>query len=459
MSRHIRFLRTTPLLLALSLFSACGNSNVSDGQDAVTALPDTLRVGTLYSPTSYFILQDMEMGYDYELITRFTEDKNIYLDLVVAPNLEALVTMIDSAEIDIAAFDIPVTTEYKSHVVHAGPEKVTTQVLVQPQTKNRITDVTQLVGKEIYVENNSKYYHRLINLNDELGGGILIHTIDRDTLITEDFIDMVSKREIPLTVVDSDIARINRTYYPGLDISLPVSFPQRSSWGIRPDIKWLADSINDWLAETEIKDAQNDLMKRYFEISKSYPGGGYRFTNGNISDYDTLFRKYAAEIGMDWRLLAAQGYAESQFDPTLVSWAGARGIMQIMPSTARAFGLDDSEIATPEPNIRTAAHIMASIDRSMQKYVADPEERMKFNLAAYNAGVGHIYDAIALARKYGRNPQIWDGQVSVTLRMKDRPEYYNDSVCHFGYFRGRQTTAYVNKVIAFYNKSKKYVNP
>ncbi len=451
------------LLLTAGMMPSCTltASRHSTPDTTSTDIPDTLRVGTLYSPTSYFLLRDTEMGYDYELINRFAEEKNVVVDLTVASSLESLIALIDSGKIDIAAYDIPVTAEYRERVVAAGPEKVTTQVLVQPKASTdsttRVTDVTQLVGREIYVENNSKYLHRLKNLNDELGGGINIHTIDRDTLITEDLIDMVSSGMIPLTVVDSDIAHLNRTYYPGLDISLPVSLSQRSAWGVRPQIAWLADSINSWLETTGVQRTNEALLKRYFELSKVYSGVNYKFTGGKISEYDQLFKKYASENGFDWRLLAAQGYIESQFNSNLVSWAGARGIMQIMPATARAFGLNENQIATPEPNIRTAASIMASIDRSMKKYIDDPDERIKFDLAAYNAGIGHIYDAIALAQKYGRNPQLWNGNVAETLKMKDRPEYYNDSVCHFGYFRGRETNAYVTRVIAFYNNSKKYV--
>jgi membrane-bound lytic murein transglycosylase F len=167
--------------------------------------------------------------------------------------------------------------------------------------------------------------------------------------------------------------------------------------------------------------------------------------------------KYAAEIGWDWRLLASQGFSESRFDTTVVSWAGARGIMQIMPSTARAFGLEADRIANPEANIATAVKILKSLNRSLQKYVPDDVERQKFIVAAYNSGIAHVYDAIALAQKYGKNPQLWDGNVAETILMKSKPEFYNDSVCKYGYFRGKQTVIYVAQVMNFYEKSKKEI--
>lgn len=448
------------LLLAICSIYSCGRGNGAGGPDSDSTshtLPDTLRVGTLYSPTSYFIYREEQMGYDYDMVTRFGADKGIAIDLHVAPSLTSLVEMLDSGIIDLAAYEIPITAEYKPHVVAAGDENITTQVLVQPKSDNPITDVTQLAGREVYVEAGSKYLYRLENLNDEIGGGIKIHQVKSDTLITEDLIEMVANGEIPLTIVDSDIARINRTYYNSLDIGLPVSFEQRAAWGVSPKKPWLADSITEWMGQAEPRKAQARILKRYFELSKESPALSIDFSKGRISPYDRFFRQYANEIGWDWRMLAAQGYTESRFDSTAVSWAGARGVMQIMPRTARAYGLSSSKITNPEANIRTAAAIMKALDKSLSKKVPDSEERRKFILAAYNSGIAHIYDAIALAKKYGKNPQIWDGNVADALLMKAKPEYYNDPVCKYGYFRGKETTAYVRKVMDFYKRSTAHI--
>lgn len=145
------------------------------------------------------------------------------LDLTVAHSLAEAVALLDSGIVDVIAHEVPVTAEYRSHgIVYCGPRNTTRQVLVQPLSgrKPEITDVTQLVGRDVYVIDKSKYLSRMENLNDELGGGIAIHTVDRDTLIAEDLIEMVSKGEIPLTVVDSDVALVNKTYYPRLDITM-----------------------------------------------------------------------------------------------------------------------------------------------------------------------------------------------------------------------------------------------
>ncbi len=464
----LRYIATICVIALSAMTQSCNNSSgrltadasaVSDST-ATHSLPDTLRVGTLYSPTSYFIFRDTEMGYDYDLISKFSEDKGIVLKLEVATNLESAIAMLDSGRVDLIAYQVPITATYREHALPCGVESVTHQVLVQPKKSKsgRITDVTELVGKEVYVEANSKYYQRLLNLNDELGGGIKIRPIERDTLITEDLIEMVSKGEIPLTIVDSNIAQLNKTYYPGIDVDLSVSFPQRAAWAVAPSKAWLGDSIDVWTGEETPRLERMMLLKRYYEMSKSMPSlFTFNFASGRMSPFDALFKKYASEIGWDWRLLASQGYTESRFDSTRVSWAGARGVMQLMPATARANGLDMSKISYNEPNIATAVKVIASLDRSLSHYVTDKEERKKFVIAAYNSGLAHIIDAIRLAKKLGIDATRWDGCVARALLLKSNPEYFHDPVVKHGYFRGRQTTEYVKSVYNCYEKAKRQI--
>ncbi|MDE5745550.1 MAG: transporter substrate-binding domain-containing protein, partial [Paramuribaculum sp.] len=417
-------------IAATSILFGCSGRDTNSAHGNVHAFPDTLRVGTLYSPTSYFIYREETMGYDYDLVKRLAQDKGMVLRLKVASSLQRVVEMLDSGTIDLIAYEVPITGEYRSKVVPCGIESITHQVLVQPKKsyEGLISDVTQLVGRTVYVEKDSKYHHRMENLNEELGGGIEVIPIDRDTLITEDLIAMVSRKEIPLTIVDSDIARLNKTYFNDLDITLQISFAQRAAWGVAHGKEWLADSITEWMAEEQPRKTRDSLLKRYFEKSKS-DGSRFRFSldlsRGYISPFDHLFKKYAGQINWDWRLLASQGYCESHFDSTQVSWAGARGIMQLMPSVARSYGLDENTIAHNEPNIEAAAKIVQSLNKVLAPKVPDPEERKKFIVAAYNSGIAHILDAIAIAKKYGLNPEVWEGQVENALLMKSNPDVYN----------------------------------
>ncbi len=450
------------VVVTLILFSrGCSGRGLHAGASHSHPLPDTLTVATLYSPTSYFIYKEEEMGYDYSLIKEFAADKGIALHIKVAPNLQDMIEWLDSGYVDLIAYEVPMTAENRESVVECGPRSESFQVLVQPRKKNEqlVTDETQLVGRDIYVEGDSKYYHRLVNLDEELGGGLNIHIVERDTIITEDLIRMVSTGEIPLTVVDNHIALINKTYYPDIDVSLPLSFPQRSAWGVAPGNRWLADSIDSWLSLEEPRHAQSALLKKYFELSKvAKPSILIDLTQGHISPYDNLFRHYADSIGYDWRLLASQGYVESRFDSSLTSWAGAKGIMQIMPRTALAYGSDPDSLEDPEVSIQTAIRILTDLRGKLSRHVPDSAECAKFVLGAYNCGIAHIYDALALARKYGYDPHVWDGNVAECMILKSNPEYYNDPVCKYGYARGLQTVAYVQRVVEFYNTAIDYID-
>lgn len=453
------------LMLLMFVLTACGGKGkpACDGDGANgSAWPDTLRVGTLYSPGGYFIYRDEEMGYHYAMVRRLCDDKNIEMSLEVAPTLGALVEMLEKGEIDLIAYDIPVTGDYTSAVMHCGPVNETHQVLVQPTVNGKATidDVTELAGHTVWVEDGTKYQSRLRHLNDEIGGGIDIRTIERDTVITEDLIDMVAAGEIGLTVADNDIARVSRTYHPKLDVSVELSLPQRASWGVATGNKSLADSIDAWFGNESVKRTNSESLRRYYELGKdddSQTGSEIDLSSGHISSYDAFFKKEAERIGWDWRLLASVGYVESGFDPTLVSWAGARGVMQIMPVSAKAFGSSIEAVADPATSIRVAADILQSLDKSLTGAIADERERRKFVLASYNSGIAHIRDAIVIADSTGHDPAKWHGNVAEALLLKSNPQFYNLPGCKYGYFNGRQTYAFVDKVYNFYERTKRHV--
>lgn len=262
-------------------------------------------------------------------------------------------------------------------------------------------DVTELVGKDIYVK-PGKYYDRLVNLNSELGGGIRIHEVTNDSITIEDLITQVAQGKILYTVADNDLARLNKTYYPNLNIGLSISFDQRSSWAVRKDSPELAAAATQWHQENMTSPAYTASMKRYFENSKMMPHSPIlSLKEGKISHYDHLFKKYSKDIGWDWRMLASLAYTESNFDTTAVSWAGAKGLMQLMPATARAMGVPPGKEQNPEESVKAAIKYITATDRSFSM-IPDKQERLNFILASYNAGLGHIYDAMALAENTGK---------------------------------------------------------
>ena len=404
---------------------------------------------TLNSSISYFDYRGEPMGFQYELAKQFAESLGLKLEIRTARNTRELVKLLNQREGDFIAYPLPVTKEFKDSVLFCGEDIITHQVLVQRNGNKKekaLTNVTELIGKDVYAK-PGKYLDRLTNLNKELGGGINIHAVTNDSITTEDLIMQVSNGTIDYAIADNDLARLNKTYYSNLNISLAVSFDQRASWAVRKTSPLLSEAANQWHKENETSPAYKASTKKYFETSKRLPHGPIlSLKDGKISHFDHLFKKYASEIGWDWRVIASLAYTESNFDSTAVSWVGARGLMQLMPSTARAMGVPEGKDSDPEESVKAASKYLSLLSRSFSK-VTDPNERIKFILGAYNAGLGHIFDAMALAEKYGKNKYVWNDNVDIYILLKSNEEYFNDPVCKNGYFRGRETYNFVKDIL------------
>ncbi len=171
-----------------------------------------------------------------------------------------------------------------------------------------------------------------------------------------------------------------------------------------------------------------------------------------LSEYDDDFREASEALGYDWTLVAAIAYTESRFDSTAISEAGACGVMQVMPNTMRGFDIPDSMHMDSKTNIMAATELLKALDKRF-RYIRNKEERINFVLASYNAGYGHIQDAMQLAKKHGKNRFIWNNSVDSFLILKSKPEFYNDSVCRNGKFAGwKETLSFVKKVHSNWNR-------
>lgn len=450
------------MLLCLLVTAGCRGNRTDSREERVHDLQQIkdsgeLVVLTLYSSTSYFNYRGQDMGFQYELSEQFAKSLGVKLKVKVARNVKDLIRKLEAGEGDLIAYTLPVTKEWKDSLLYCGEDVITHQVVVQRKNGRHkpLKDVTELIGKDIYV-NPGKYYERLVNLDKELGGGIRIHLVRSDSISAEDLITQVAQGKIPYTVADNDIARLNRTYYPNLDINLKISFDQRSSWAVRKDCPQLARAASEWHKANLTSPDYKASTKRYFEISKATPHTPIlSLREGKISHYDALFKKYSKEIGWDWRLLASLAYTESNFDTTAVSWAGARGLMQLMPSTARAMGLPDGKEQNAEESIKAAVKYIGMTAQSFSEL--PKEEQVNFVLASYNSGIGHVQDAMALAEKYGKDPHVWKDNVEKYIVLKANEEYFTDPVCKNGYFRGTETYNFVREITGRYEQYKKKI--
>ena len=221
---------------------------------------------------------------------------------------------------------------------------------------------------------------------------------------------------------------------------------------LRANEKSLEEELRKWYRPEMIDEARKE-EKRMFTVAKVKRRVYSPYLNrssGIISKYDALFQKYAPFARWDWRLMAAQCYQESCFDPQARSWAGARGLMQIMPKTAAHLGLPMEQIHEPEANISAAARYLQQLMQAFSD-ISNVHERQNFVLAAYNGGSGHVRDAMALARKNGADTRTW-GSVSRYLALLSNPEFYRDPVVKNGYMRSSETIDYVERIRARYSQ-------
>lgn len=219
----------------------------------------------------------------------------------------------------------------------------------------------------------------------------------------------------------------------------------KTGWAVQPDNKELADTLNRWFKPemiTEITQRERFLLSTRSVTRRVYSPMLNR-SQGIISRYDHYFQRYAPIARWDWRLMAAQCYQESTFDPMAQSWAGARGLMQIMPATATHLGLPLGSIHNPEDNIAAAAKYIKELNARFADVPAS--ERVSYVLASYNGGHYHIRDAMALARKNGKDPNRWENVKEFVLKLSS-PAYYRDKVVKYGYMRGSETVDYVEKI-------------
>ncbi|HNV28329.1 MAG TPA: transporter substrate-binding domain-containing protein [Cyclobacteriaceae bacterium] len=416
---------------------------------------------------SYFIYKGRPMGYEYELLKRLTDNLKVDLKIKLITGIEQAIDLLNKGEGDILAFPLTITQERTQYLAFTDTHFNTHQVLVQkkpanwrmqpPQNveKKLIRNPVKLIGEEVHVMQGSSFKERMINLSNEVGGEIKIIE-DSATAETESLIKKVATGEIKYTVTDQTIAMVNSFYYPNLDISTVLSLPQQIAWAVRTNSPELLKATNDWLKEAKRTAVFKVIYNKYFEsprLMQARITSDYSSLAGNrLSPFDDQLKAGAEQIGWDWRLIASVAYQESNFDPQVKSWAGAIGLMQVMPETGEYFHVNN--LWDPNQNIKVGIKFLKFLDNQWAKTVPDPQERIKFVLASYNVGLSHVKDAQKLTRKYGKDPTVWQDNVEYFLSQKSNPKYFRDPVAVVGYCRCDGPIRYVKEVLQRYDEYK-----
>jgi membrane-bound lytic murein transglycosylase F len=465
------------LIIALFLLLCVGNScssgrGIKEKTIAVEGLdlPQILKRGKIVvlaenSSTSYFIYRGKKMGFEYEILREFAEEIGVDLEVKTVDNLDEINRLLNEGEGDIVACNYTITKERKEEIDFSIPFIRTSQVLIQRKPdgwesmskeeirKKILVDPIQLARKKIYVWNESSYYQRLLHLQEEIGDTILIQG-ETGEVSGEDLIEQVSEGKIDYTVVEKNIAQVNRRFFDNIDIDLEISVRQRIGFAIRKTSPLLKARLNQWLGKYMSNASFNYMKHKYFELAELTSKSQSEFSSlkgGQLSKYDFYFKAEAAKYGWDWQLIASVAYQESKFNPTVTGFGGAYGMMQFMPEVGPKFGVYPNS----PPDVQIAGG-MKKLHRDYQNWpeVADKRQRYKFALASYNAGLSHIKDAQRLALKHGLNPKLWDDNVETMVRNLSKSEFYRDDVVQNGAMRGAHTANYVNTVYERYQSYK-----
>jgi membrane-bound lytic murein transglycosylase F len=327
------------------------------------------------------------------------------------------------------------------------------------EIKNQlVTNPIELINDTISVKRNSSYASRIKNLSSELGGPIIIDTL-RGTLSTDKIIKKVVDGDIKFTIADENIAFINSSYYPILDISTSLSLSQRIGWAVRKRDTNLLSAVNQWLEKAKKTTDYHVIYNKYFKNKRLYKtrvvSEFYSLNENKISPYDDILKENAERIEWDWRLLASVAYQESQFKPNRDSWAGASGLMQIMPATARELGITDPY--NPNQSLKAGATYLKQMLESHSN-VKDSIQKIKFALGSYNSGLYHVKDAQKLAETQGLDPLIWDDNVELAMLDLSFPEHYNKSFIKYGYVRGEEPYNYVKEIFERLEHYKRFID-
>lgn len=413
-----------------------------------------LRMITYYSSNTYFLNQGIEVGFEYELVKEFARENDLALEVIIVGADENPYDLLNRGDGDLIAANYTITPERKEIVNFTRPYNLVDQMLVfsseassQPQSLEELSGS----GIPVSVRRNSSYFARLQDLNSE-GYDINIDVIP-GVVDTEAALMQVAEGELMATVADDNMFDAANRYMDGLFPGPTIAEKDTIAWAIRNNAPDLESRMNRFLYKhfrfTEDRDEPrrstflNILRKRYFDESRQiaeFYNPEWQFqTIGIISPYDDMVKTVADSMDLDWLMLTAMIAQESSFNPNSKSWAGAVGLMQVIP---RFVETEYEELYDPVTNIKEGARI---IKEHLEHYsYMDSTNQWQMALATYNVGQGHMADARRLVIDQNKNPNEWEN-VSKALLMLMQRRYYQDA--RYGFARGIEPVQYVKEIM------------
>ena len=400
-----------------------------------------LRMITRNNTLTYFIHRGMQVGYEYELLKEFASRHDLRLQIVIPDNHAKLLDYLNEGKGDIVAAAMTINEERETKADFTISYNDVDELVVVRSDEDDISSFGDLAGRKVHVRASSSFRATLEAVADSIEGLEIVEL--PDDVETEDILVGIDEGIYDVTMADSNLLEVEQAYGRNLKAAFRVK-PASLGWAVRKNNTALGAALDQYIKQEKRGLFFNLMHKKYFEnlrtIAKSRDSLRVDLS-GQLSPYDDHVKKYSEYYGQDWRLVTAQMYQESKFDPDAVSWVGALGLMQVMPATGKQMGF--TELHDPEQGIHAGVKYM---DHLLNRF--DPklpmEVRVHFALASYNAGYGHLLDARRLARELGRDPDQWFGHVEQAMLLLSKPAYYKRA--RYGFCRGGQPVHYVANI-------------
>ena len=406
----------------------------------------TLIVLTRNAPTTYYEDRDQRtLGFEHDLAVDFANHLEVKPQFRIYHNTSEILDAIRNGEGDLAAAGL-VRQPQLLNEFRFGPvyQEVDQQVVCR-RGGRRPNNFLQLAKTGLVIADTGGIEARL----NELKGLIpnLSWKMEPD-LSSEQILEMVWKGEVDCTVADANIVAINRRYYPELVVKFPIGAAQPLAWVLPRRAMLLQQEVSDWFQKIKGSGRLEALFDRYYgHVARHHEEYDYvdnrRFLlriRERLPKYKALFQEAGKKHQIPWRLLAAQAYQESHWEPDARSATGVRGIMMLTQLTAKALGVDNR--LDPEESIRAGSAYLSSLRSRLPKEIKEPN-RTWIALAAYNIGMGHVLDARKLARELSRNPNLWR-EFRTILPLLSQKRYFKK--LKRGYARGSEPVHYVQQI-------------
>lgn len=415
----------------------------------------TLRVLTRNNSSHYFILRGEQWGFQYELAQRFAERLGVRLQMVVPADRDSLTEALLGGEGDIIAAGMTITDGRGERVVFSPPVTHARRVVVTHEDiVKRLEAPEDLSRFVLHLNLRSTTFAMAQAYQRRLGLPLLVQDVPPE-IEMEEMLRRIGAGEYEASIVDENLVRLEQASGTPVQVRLPIGAAVAKGWAFRPDAPALVAEAGAFVERHQKDGLIRVLYTKYFQPSArlSRQARDFEFRadeEGRISPYDDIFRRVGQETGIDWRLLAALAYSESRFDPAVRSPFGAVGLMQVLPSTAQQVkGIRwpkdvDRALLDPEFNIRLGAKYLRWLMARFEEAGVQKKQQIRFALAAYNAGLGHVMDARVLATETGLNPNLWFGNVEQAIQLKKDRNWHKKT--RFGFCRADQVVNYVRRI-------------